>query len=182
MHYLPRVIAHRDSWEDSEIRGWRCQANTNSVAITVTVYKIAPRRYHHLAIGGRKHRHGPDRARRCCPTMSPSAAIGASLCFRGRRLSPLSPADRRGGAVRPRSSLGLLPDAQSRAPDRDAGGRGWVTGGLCGSAPALHRGHQRSVPMDGPSVPGSLWRGGDGRAAFVGGGVTSFSIRWLRGW
>src|SRR5215831_21130543 len=34
----------------------------------------------------------------------------------------------------------------------------------------LHRGHQRSLPRDGPSVPGSLWGGGDGRAAFVGGG------------
>jgi putative transposase len=30
-------------------------------------------------------------------------------------------------------------------------------------------GHQRSVPVGGPSVPGPLWRGGDGRAAFVGG-------------
>ena len=53
---------------------------------------------------------------------------------------------------------------------RDAGERGRVAGDLCRSAPALHRGDQRSVPLDGPSVPGSLWRGGDGRAAFVGGG------------
>jgi putative transposase len=52
---------------------------------------------------------------------------------------------------------------------RDAGGRGWVAGNFCRSAPALHRGHQCSVPVDGPSVPGSLWRGGDERAAFVGG-------------
>jgi putative transposase len=51
----------------------------------------------------------------------------------------------------------------------DAGGRGRVAGDLCRSAPALHRGHQRSVPLDGPSVPGSLWGGGDGRAAFIGG-------------
>ena len=54
---------------------------------------------------------------------------------------------------------------------RDTGGRGWVAGDLCRSAPALHRDHQRSLPVDGPSVPGSLWRGGDGRAAFVGGGA-----------
>ena len=40
---------------------------------------------------------------------------------------------------------------------RDAGGRGRVAGDLCRSAPALHRGHQRSVPVDGPPVPGSLW-------------------------
>jgi len=33
------------------------------------------------------------------------------------------------------------------------------------SAPPLHRCHQRSVPMDGPSIPGPLRRGGDGRAA-----------------
>jgi hypothetical protein len=54
---------------------------------------------------------------------------------------------------------------------RDAGGRGRVADDLCGSALALHRGRQRSVPLDGPSVPGSLWRGGDGQAAFVGGGA-----------
>jgi Transposase IS200 like len=66
---------------------------------------------------------------------------------------------------------------------RDAGGRGRVAGDLCRSAPALHRGDQRPLPVDGPSVPGSLWRGGDGRAAFVGGGpFTSLSIRWPRGW
>ena len=32
---------------------------------------------------------------------------------------------------------------------RDAGGRGRVAGNLCQSAPALHRGDQRSVPVDG---------------------------------
>jgi hypothetical protein len=53
---------------------------------------------------------------------------------------------------------------------RDAGGRGRVEGDLCRSAPALHRGDQRSLPVDGPSVLGSLWGGGDGRAAFVGSG------------
>ena len=37
---------------------------------------------------------------------------------------------------------------------RDAGGRGWVAGNFCGSAPALHRGDQRSVPVDGPFVQG----------------------------
>ena len=37
------------------------------------------------------------------------------------------------------------------------------------SAPPLHRGDQRSVPMDGPSIPGPLRRGGDGRAAPAGG-------------
>src|SRR5271165_3876651 len=50
---------------------------------------------------------------------------------------------------------------------RDADGRGRVAGDVCRSAPALHRGDQRSVPMDGPSVPGSLWGGGDGRAALL---------------
>src|SRR5262252_7544861 len=39
---------------------------------------------------------------------------------------------------------------------RDAGGRGWVAGDLCRSAPALHWGHQCSVPMDWPAVSGSL--------------------------
>src|SRR5262252_5152405 len=48
---------------------------------------------------------------------------------------------------------------------RDAGGRGWVVGNFCRSAPALHRDHQRSVPVDGPSVPGPLRRGGDGASA-----------------
>ena len=89
--------------------------------------------------------------------------------FRGRRLSLLSATGRGGGAPRLCRSLGLLPDAQSRPSDRDAGGRGWVAGDLFRGAPALHRGHQRSFPVDGPSVPGSLWRGGDGRAAFGGG-------------
>jgi len=42
---------------------------------------------------------------------------------------------------------------RSRPPDRDAGGRRWVAGNFCQSARALHRGHQRSVPVDGPSVP-----------------------------
>src|SRR5215471_8401 len=32
---------------------------------------------------------------------------------------------------------------------RDAGGRARVADDLCRSAPALHRGHQRSVPLDG---------------------------------
>ena len=52
-------------------------------------------------------------------------------------------------------------------PDRDAVGRGRIAGNFCRSASVLHRGDQRSVRPDGPSVPGSLWRGGDGRAAFV---------------
>jgi len=38
----------------------------------------------------------------------------------------------------------------------DAGGCGRVASDLCRSAPALHRGHQRSVPLDGPSVSGPL--------------------------
>jgi hypothetical protein len=54
---------------------------------------------------------------------------------------------------------------------RDTGGRGRVARDLCRSEPALDRGDQPSFPMDGPSVPGSLRRGGDGRAAFVGGGA-----------
>jgi putative transposase len=37
---------------------------------------------------------------------------------------------------------------------RDARGRGRVAGEFCRSAPALHRGHQHSLPVDGPSVPG----------------------------
>jgi putative transposase len=37
---------------------------------------------------------------------------------------------------------------------RDAGGRGRVAGNLCRSAPALHRGHQRAVPLDGPLFQG----------------------------
>src|SRR5215469_4041602 len=49
---------------------------------------------------------------------------------------------------------------------RDADGHGRVAGDLCRRAPALHRGHQHTVPVDGPSVPGPLWHGGDGRAAF----------------
>src|SRR6516225_7586455 len=48
---------------------------------------------------------------------------------------------------------------------RDAGGRGRVAGELCRSAPALHRGHQRSLPVDEPSVPGPLWGGSDGPSA-----------------
>jgi len=40
---------------------------------------------------------------------------------------------------------------------RDAGGRGRIAGDLCRSAPALHRGDQRSPPVEGPSVPGPLW-------------------------
>jgi hypothetical protein len=35
----------------------------------------------------------------------------------------------------------------------------------------LHRGDQREVPLDGPSLPGPLRRDGDGRAAPLGGGV-----------
>jgi hypothetical protein len=91
--------------------------------------------------------------------------------FRGRLLSPLSPAGRHGGAAHRHSPTGLLPDVQSRPPDREPGGLGWVAGDLWRSAPALYRGDQRSVPLDGRSVPGSLWRGGHGRAAFVGGGA-----------
>jgi putative transposase len=37
---------------------------------------------------------------------------------------------------------------------RDAGGRGRVAGDLRRSAPALDRGDQRSLPLDGPSVQG----------------------------
>ena len=57
----------------------------------------------------------------------------------------------------------------------DAGGCGRVASDLCRSAPALHRGRQRSLPLDGPSVPGALWHGGDGRAASGGGGALNRS-------
>jgi len=123
-------------------------------------------------IGWRKYRRGPDRARCCAglaPPCHPARQSARAGVFRGGRLSPLPATGRRGSAARRHSSLGLLPDAQSRPPDRDAGGRGWLAGDLCRSAPALHRDDQRSVPVDGPSLPGPLWRGGDGRAAFVGG-------------
>ena len=39
---------------------------------------------------------------------------------------------------------------------RGAGGRGWVAGDLFRGASALHRGHQRPVPVQGRSVPGPL--------------------------
>jgi putative transposase len=65
---------------------------------------------------------------------------------------------------------------------RDAGGRGWVAGNFCRSAPALHLDHQRPLPVDGPSVPGGFsavvmdepicWRRP----------VISLSIPWSRGW
>jgi putative transposase len=44
-----------------------------------------------------------------------------------------------------------------------ADGGGWVAGDLCrGGAGTIPR-RSASVPMDGPSIPGSLWRGGDGQ-------------------
>src|SRR6266404_4446289 len=42
---------------------------------------------------------------------------------------------------------------------------------LCRSAPPLHRGHQHEVPLDGPSHPGPLRRGGAGRPGPLGGGA-----------
>src|SRR5690242_6596320 len=104
--------------------------------------------------------------------MSPSAVIGANPFFfeaNDYRLyrRPVAMAARRAGTaiwayclMRNRVHLIVWP--------ADAG---WVSGDLCRSAPALYRGDQRSVPVDGPSLPGSLWRGGDGRAASVGGGA-----------
>ncbi len=101
---------------------------------------------------------------------------------RGRGLSAVSSVDRGGGAACRRGDLGLLPDAQSCPPDRDPDQPGWAAGDLRRSAPPLHRCHQRSVPMDGPSIPGPLRRGGDGRAATCWRQrVTSRSIRWPRG-
>jgi hypothetical protein len=55
-----------------------------TVGITVTVYRIAPRRYNHLANRLKKAQAWlGSRALLCrtCPTMSRSAAIGASRCF-----------------------------------------------------------------------------------------------------
>jgi putative transposase len=71
------------------------------------------------------------------PTISPGAVIGASPCFRGRRLSPLSPARRRAGI--PVWARCLMPNHVHLAC---AGGRGWVADDLCRGAPALYRGDQ----------------------------------------
>jgi hypothetical protein len=48
------------------------------------------------------------------------AVIGASRCFSRPTTIPSIGADRRGGTARRDSSLGLLPDAQSRPPANHA--------------------------------------------------------------
>ena len=115
-----------------------------------------------------------DRAR-CCAGLTapchPARQSARASVFRGRRLSPLSPTGRRGSAACRHSSWAccLMPN-HVHLPIirtwRDAGGRGRVTGDLCRSTPALHRGHQRSLLMDGPFVPESFLRGGDGASAW----------------
>jgi REP element-mobilizing transposase RayT len=58
-------------------------------------------------------------------------------------------------------------------------------GGLRATFAEAHRRYtgaiKRSVPVDGPSVPGSLWGGGDGGAASVGGGALHRSQSGGRG-
>src|SRR5271155_1580267 len=85
--------------------------------------------------------HGPDRAR-CCAGLAPPCPP------RGNRLeSVFFEADdyclyrRLSGAARPHSSLGPLPDAQSRPPDCDTGGRGWIARDLA----QAHRRHTGAI-------------------------------------
>jgi hypothetical protein len=90
-----------------------------------------------------------------CPTMSPSVAIGASPFFRGRRLSSLSPAYRRGSAPRRHSSLGLLPDAQSRPPANHA---------HLARRPRTRTGCGRVLPKRTGATPGPSTLASGGRA------------------
>ena len=86
------------------------------------------------------------------PTMSPNAAIGASPCF--LRLATI--ASIAGWSQRRRAvwAYCLMPNhvhLPIMPTWRDAERRGRVAGEVCLSAPALHRGDQRSVPVNGPS-------------------------------
>jgi hypothetical protein len=91
------------------------------------------------------------------PTISPGAVIGASSCFsRPTTIAPIP-----GAPPRRHTSLGPLSNAQSRPPGvrrRTRLGRGRSLPRRAGAIPR----RSALVPMDGPSVPGSLWRGGDG--------------------
>src|SRR5215472_16174047 len=87
--------------------------------------------------------------------MSPSVVIGASPCFS----RPTTIASTGDWSPRQRGAPAQLSETYCLMPNhvhlpimptwRDAGGRGRVAGNLCRSAPALHRGHQRSLPVDG---------------------------------
>src|SRR5271166_4794768 len=78
--------------------------------ITVTVYRMAPCRYQ----PARKPVEGSTGMAGLASPCHPARQSARAGVFRGRRLSPLSATGRRGIAARWHSSLGLLPDAQSR--------------------------------------------------------------------
>src|SRR5271155_178637 len=141
--------------------------------ITVTVYRIAPRRHEHLANRLKRAQAWPGSRAFFLPDLP------HHVTQRGNRREPVffeadyyrlyrrlvATAARRAGAAV--WAYCLMPDHVHlivTPADED---------GLRATFAEAHRRYTGAIntPMDGPSVPASLRRSGDGRAAFVGGGA-----------